>query len=85
MKNTKNPYLNHEDDSHLGANFFREQLNFSGRNAKSFPLPQRWLQKYLLPPKIANINGSMKSIIPSHAKIMLKNPSAKYTIGHPHK
>ena len=44
---------------------------------KSCPRPQYLLQKCLFPQKIANPKGTRKSIIPSHANKILKNPSVK--------
>ena len=85
IKNARNAYLNPLDDSHRGAGLFVEHLNFFGSNVNNCPLPHNLLQKNLLPPITANNNGSINSIIPSHANSMLKKPNVKYITGHSHK
>ena len=61
------------------------QDNFAPKTLKSCPLPQYLLQKCLFPAKIANKSGTIKSIMPSHANKILKNPSEKYTIDQIHR
>jgi hypothetical protein len=73
------------DESHLGVILFLEHFACVPNTRNSCPLPQYRLQNPLFPPTIAKISGTKKSIMPSHANRILKNPSAKYMIDQIHR
>ncbi|WP_297050781.1 hypothetical protein [uncultured Desulfovibrio sp.] len=76
-KKARNPYLNHGEYSHAGVGLFREHFKSCPIFMHNWPRPQKWLQNSLFPPKTARARGTKKSIIPSQAKRILKNPRLK--------